>query len=201
MGKDTQFQSTLPHGERRSSLFFVSIHSPVSIHAPAWGATSVSCSKAVGRAVSIHAPAWGATLPMDVHCRGYEFQSTLPHGERLSRRKADLPICWFQSTLPHGERHGLRAKNLVHDSVSIHAPAWGATPCDDSSSCSSCFNPRSRMGSDSLRRLCTRSQPCFNPRSRMGSDDTAHSQRHVRNCFNPRSRMGSDPLSLQYFHS
>ena len=33
----------------------------VSIHAPAWGATPIVCSEAVGKLVSIHAPAWGAT--------------------------------------------------------------------------------------------------------------------------------------------
>ena len=34
----------------------------VSIHAPAWGATSAPVPVEIGDAVSIHAPAWGATL-------------------------------------------------------------------------------------------------------------------------------------------
>ena len=33
----------------------------VSIHAPAWGATIVSCRISYRFFVSIHAPAWGAT--------------------------------------------------------------------------------------------------------------------------------------------
>ena len=33
----------------------------VSIHAPAWGATTISSSVSSARGVSIHAPAWGAT--------------------------------------------------------------------------------------------------------------------------------------------
>ena len=56
------FQSTRPHGarlqehgERRGDL-------AVSIHAPAWGATSIMEQLPIGTRVSIHAPAWGATL-------------------------------------------------------------------------------------------------------------------------------------------
>ena len=99
------FQFTLPHGERQDELAkaqerltgfnsrsrmgsdvpprpvvhrrLVSIHAPawgattprlpeplglvVSIHAPAWGATCVLACSSMKRAVSIHAPAWGAT--------------------------------------------------------------------------------------------------------------------------------------------
>ena len=35
----------------------------VSIHAPAWGATSTYVLKYTCPYVSIHAPAWGATVP------------------------------------------------------------------------------------------------------------------------------------------
>jgi len=34
---------------------------PVSIHAPAWGATGVQYDSIDDSLVSIHAPAWGAT--------------------------------------------------------------------------------------------------------------------------------------------
>ena len=36
-----QFQSTLPHGERRDSTQNVPVTDLISIHAPAWGATDV----------------------------------------------------------------------------------------------------------------------------------------------------------------
>ncbi len=77
-----------------------------------------------------------------------EFQSTLPHGERPFVFLSSKAIRKFQSTLPHGERHKDRGqrpmlksfnprsrmgsdwsswKKCTRISVSIHAPAWGAT--------------------------------------------------------------------------
>ena len=79
-----RFQSTHPRGVRRwrqpsqRPVLPVSIHAPawgatgfdegellsvdaVSIHAPAWGATGTAEGGSRGVAVSIHAPAWGAT--------------------------------------------------------------------------------------------------------------------------------------------
>ena len=79
----------------------------VSIHAPAWGATSgVAVVVVDDLAVSIHAPAWGATFAL-----------------------TPLPIdpAEFQSTHPRGVRPPLFAPNTVYGDVSIHAPAWGAT--------------------------------------------------------------------------
>ena len=58
----------------------------VSIHAPAWGATAAAASKKLATEVSIHAPAWGAT-PHQLSRRSRQmFQSTPPHGGRLSIR-------------------------------------------------------------------------------------------------------------------
>ncbi len=56
--------------------------------------------------------------------------------------------------------------------VSIHAPAWGATyEALIQMLLATCFNPRSRMGSDQLISTHWIEQvKCFNPRSRMGSD-------------------------------
>ena len=36
----------------------------ISIHAPAWGATSSPCRRGQGEGISIHAPAWGATVSL-----------------------------------------------------------------------------------------------------------------------------------------
>ena len=103
-----------------------------------------------GCQVSIHAPARGATL---LTCLASAllpwFQSTLPHGERLSvalwlslpgsfnprsRTGSDLfsvPFHFiqsmFQSTLPHGERRRYEWRHCLWQRVSIHAPARGAT--------------------------------------------------------------------------
>ena len=55
--------------------------------------------------VSIHAPTWGAT---SFSC------------------KALTSLYWFQSTLPHGERL-TKEDTRTRRTVSIHAPTWGAT--------------------------------------------------------------------------
>ena len=146
-------------------LHFVSIHAPawgatywssgqelstqVSIHAPAWGATQPPASTLRKTSVSIHAPAWGATSCCQIRGQSiggfnprsrvgsdggsfcpyqevHRFQSTLPRGERLPRDSCISSPDKFQSTLPRGERRHL------------HQPKFKQ----------SCFNPRSRVGSD-----------------------------------------------------
>ena len=102
--------------------------------------------------ISIHAPAWGATSTILKTIKPvFEFQSTLPHGERLLDPLYGEAAIEFQSTLPHGERLRLA----------------------ESPQPSPYFSPRSRMGSDGLsRQHCFLHRWHFNPRSRMGSDDT-----------------------------
>ena len=78
-----EFQSTLPHGERPGAWSNVRREHRISIHAPAWGATTCLVYDGKLRAdfnprsrmgsdvhfsgiikfdtISIHAPAWGAT--------------------------------------------------------------------------------------------------------------------------------------------
>ena len=121
------FQSTRPRGarlplfERHKQQLVISIHAPawgatsrdiyfdldliISIHAPAWGATSGHPSAGESQGISIHAPAWGAT-----------------RGNMESRcLKA------FQSTRPRGARLPLLCRDRPRVGISIHAPAWGAT--------------------------------------------------------------------------
>ena len=96
------FQSTPPHGgqlRRRAHLEQArlgfnprprmggnilvesAVHRvPVSIHAPAWGATRLAHLAQQAAQVSIHAPAWGATRAGQ-HLGIIDlFQSTPPHG-------------------------------------------------------------------------------------------------------------------------
>ncbi len=102
-----KFQSTPPHGGRRidyrqgNSFEVVSIHAPawgapsggpvspgtmyVSIHAPAGGATGIEGNMPIALIVTTHAPAWGATLAARYPLAQCMFQSTPPHGGRLSR--------------------------------------------------------------------------------------------------------------------
>ena len=148
-----------------SFCLYISIHAPtrgatapdsksyppssISIHAPTRGATSPFFASYKNRHISIHAPTRGATSKCFLRHFRREFQSTLPHGERLPRlhglrhrpnisihaptRGATSSICSvrtkitiFQSTLPHGERQ-IRIFNVT---------------------CISDFNPRSHTGSD-----------------------------------------------------
>ena len=168
--QDFQFQSTLPHGERRALMLMVIgldlfqstlPHGERREHVDLWDAVDW---------ISIHAPAWGATSFDGTIFGPWEFQSTLPHGERRerlgsadaasdfnprSRMGSDVRImmlqhgarisihapAWgatpacirmgrvfrFQSTLPHGERPNRTTQTATERKISIHAPAWGAT--------------------------------------------------------------------------
>ena len=125
----TRFQSTLPRGERHTKQTFRLFWCPISIHAPARGATSRVIFSTFVMLISIHAPARGATQHPPYPVMLYAFQSTLPRGERhsnindifdesdfnpRSREGSDTIIhvimgghILFQSTLPRGERHSL----------------------------------------------------------------------------------------------
>ena len=149
LASPSSFQFTLPHGERRTSLSGASsttgfnsrsrmgsdllaihllpIRPEVSIHAPAWGATCLPWPQKGPGVVSIHAPAWGATQWRGPSLAAQGFQFTLPHGERPVAHGQKRGQGSFQFTLPHGER--LRGDCCDHQF-------------------SSCFNSRSRMGSD-----------------------------------------------------
>ena len=56
---------------------------PISIHAPTRGATIEQIASMTVWPISIHAPTRGATLSVLSYCLIFEFQSTLPRGERL----------------------------------------------------------------------------------------------------------------------
>ena len=64
----------------------------------------------------------------------------------------------FQSTPPRGGRPAMNRNDARGACVSIHAPAWGATPESTSTSDSTdCFNPRPRVGGDTqlvINRRC-----------------------------------------------
>ena len=144
------FQSTLPRGERLGGVGRNTAQKPISIHAPARGATYFAFMLSKYHIISIHAPARGATK-LDIEA--YErkaFQSTLPRGERLtgiysqpdgryfnprSREGSDQRgharyrgDGRFQSTLPRGERQHKLYLISHAITISIHAPARGATP-------------------------------------------------------------------------
>ena len=78
--------------------------------------------------ISIHAPAWGATSGVSVQgSRRKLFQSTLPRGERRAVEKTDDMVQYISIHAPAWGAtvyHGWLLSILY---ISIHAPAWGAT--------------------------------------------------------------------------
>jgi len=86
--------------------------------------------------------------------------------------------------------------SIVTRHVSIHAPAWGATywGCSLEHSDPS-FNPRARMGRDFPQLRGYYRGSSFNPRARMGRDSCAAWQASPPQCFNPRARMGRDSMA------
>ena len=121
------FQSTHPRGVRLASLASYLPALVVSIHAPAWGATSEEGGSFAETLVSIHAPAWGATIvcrSLPDHFQSFNprtrvgcdlllililslpsrFQSTHPRGVRLKVFGKEIFVFKFQSTHPRGVR-------------------------------------------------------------------------------------------------
>ena len=147
----SEFQSTLPRGERRTGLTIILRYDAISIHAPARGATKNNQWIWSRFCISIHAPARGATKSKEQKKKRRKFQSTLPRGERLSTYFSPSR---FHEISIHAPARGAtywRLNVRPNANISIHAPARGATlgagrtefPEDD-------FNPRSREGSDLL---------------------------------------------------
>ena len=76
--------------------------------------------------VSIHAPAWGATFQTDQDPYAHQFQSTPPHG---GRQKSPFKRFQELSFNPRPRMGGdiISIPLSQVNTVSIHAPAWGAT--------------------------------------------------------------------------
>jgi len=121
----------------------------VSIHAPAWGATSGGLGHVAQTLVSIHAPAWGATRKPEI--------------VDLKGRVSIHAPAWGATAVID--------KALDDDIVSIHAPAWGATDWLQRERIIREFQSTHPHGvrRDSLN--IPISPPSFNPRTRMGCDN------------------------------
>ena len=144
----------------------------ISIHAPAWGATSHWRLLGTGFMISIHAPAWGATYG----CR--------PTSVFL---QISIHAPAWGATVPNGRIYFV-------ETISIHAPAWGATDCDyDNIKTELAFQstlPRGERRPTPSRRCRQRRrfQSTLPRGERLPADPTGAVITH----FNPRSRVGSD---------
>ena len=190
------FQSTLPRRERLSSTFHGHYHlyfnprsregsdvyftvvdwlTPISIHAPAKGATRA------GSGIAEDERIFQSTLPRrerHVRCfnatKAYQFQSTLPRRERRIQDEVQDYEFLFQSTLPRRER-------LLNCSFRFSVLSFQST-----------LPRRERhfLGQQSVEKIN------FNPRSREGSDWNIQMDKYKNSNFNPRSREGSDNIIL-----
>ena len=99
-----KFQSTLPHGERPTTRGYLGVVDFNFNPRSRTGSDVRPGSDSEDYPISIHAPARGATLPIQPLSILQSFQSTLPHGERHFSYRRPCGKNKFQSTLPHGER-------------------------------------------------------------------------------------------------
>ena len=166
-----KFQSTHPRGVRPDRLRILFRMYIVSIHAPAWGATKSSFGCRGSSAVSIHAPSWGATRS------GREQYRDRSRFNPRTRVGCDAHIAERI-----GEHVGFNPRTRVGcditgsqfqiaAQVSIHAPAWGATPRVLPMMGGQEFqstHPRGVRRSDAGELARHRSR--FNPRTRVGCD-------------------------------
>ena len=143
------FQSTRPHGARRSNVD---------------GAVACCCFNPRAR--------MGRDLALGVGVERHEgFQSTRPHGARLPLRSQLSSRTVFQSTRPHGARLGGADCEDEADEVSIHAPAWGATHKETVKPYGeSVFQSTRPHGARPEVFLFEITVGGFNPRARMGRD-------------------------------
>ena len=211
----------------------------ISIHAPTRGATSYVSEKIYTYFISIHAPTRGATgaeghilqwfIRISIHAptRGatnhsfqnfltVRFQSTLPQGERRSRKRKqkrstknfnprshkgsdilEIQVRRIQRISIHAPTRGATintSKPRPDLVISIHAPTRGATPFSRQ------HQLRQRWisihaptrGATSLCILSSNIFCNFNPRSHKGSDGFLTGVTTIVDDFNPRSHKGSD---------
>ena len=148
------------------------IDGPISIHAPAWGATLIAQGRVNFAAISIHAPAWGATgagtlagnaQMISIHAPAWGATDANEYGtpERDFNSRPRVggdPVCF--PGVGAGRDFNSRPRvggdieddsGILLDRISIHAPAWGATR-RISLFLRSCkhFNSRPRVGGDLL---------------------------------------------------
>jgi len=166
--------------------------------------------------VSIHAPAWGATFERRKFCQSttsFNPRARVGRDKKSAAAKSllssfnprarvgrdDLKIYYklgnheFQSTRPRGARLFTCSDNRIFCLVSIHAPAWGATPTTGRSSIQHLVSIHApAWGATFARRKFCQSTTCFNPRARVGRDVDAIDAIAQDLRFNPRARVGRD---------
>ena len=123
----TEFQSTLPRGERPRTQSRACRSLGGALRAERVGVSVAAESLRKKREFQSTLPRGERPPCGDTETALLMFQSTLPRGERPLMNMQRLKVTAFQSTLPRGERPQHTNSSCANLSVSIHAPAWGAT--------------------------------------------------------------------------
>ena len=120
------FQSTLPHGERLKctwSLIRLNHFNPRS--------RTGSDPRRIVRSCLVQnfnpRSRTGSDLVLGFFSQAYQFQSTLPHGERRINRLSNFKDLNFNPRSRTGSDHRRKDQRAADFSISIHAPARGAT--------------------------------------------------------------------------
>jgi len=144
----------------------------VSIHAPAWGATSDE--RAVHPGVSGFNPrprVGGDPVCSAVAAAARSFNPRPRVGGDPTSVMWSSGYILFQSTPPRGGRLGCMTRYLMLCIVSIHAPAWGATVRPSLRSLGyGWFQSTPPRGGRRTQYMLLHSFVCFNPRPRVGGD-------------------------------
>src|SRR5690606_18413326 len=124
------FQSTRPRGARPDLAAVLQMSIEVSIHAPAWGATSSTCIRCYNGLSSFNPRARVGRDVVSEHAIDRWCESFNPRA-RVGRDVPNTASCLRTPSFNPRARvgrdvappHNLHAR----EHVSIHAPAWGAT--------------------------------------------------------------------------
>ena len=167
------FQSTRPHGARPPCDTNTQRRTGFNPRART-GRDPSGVREGHGNQVSIHAPARGATNFLRL-CRCYGlFQSTRPHGARRAASKSANACRCFNPRARTG-RDAIEDGVLIDVSVSIHAPARGATKGEGAFQLDMVFQSTRPHGARPIRQADSIRLQCFNPRARTGRDERGRS--------------------------
>ena len=142
--------------------------------------------------ISIHAPARGATRHFFPRLGCGKFQSTHPRGVRLLYASFMLWVSYFNPRTREGCDESLSTGRCAVP-ISIHAPARGATKFQNVISLCNLFQSTHPRGVRHFFRVIISTMEYFNPRTREGCDRISSRLPFlVLANFNPRTREGCD---------
>ena len=213
----TEFRSTRPHGARRCIASHLTSAMMCFNPRARMGRDDASSMMINALAVSIHAPAWGATTGSRGNQPSARFNPRARMGRDLDnqlrvalgcfdprarmgrdviRRSMTLAAYWrFDPRARMGRDYRIACRRDFNGFRSTRP--HGARLDDDAPDTDrSCFDPRARMGRDQRDPAVNADLTMFRSTRPHGARPTASTVRDVHRSFNPRARMGRDSTEL-----